>query len=475
MKKIVLLFVVLCMLLVCNGFNVSCEEVGADWRTAVVAKCTEKKITGEEFARFLTVLGYQEDRDRLINLEIVRQEKAATGTVVTPEEIDAAYKEYIDELLKEGEAKNETELLYLHRMTVDDVRDSIGIRLSLMKMVMKEMKISEENVTNAIPLWFEKKRNAARVIRFSLKHDQPFENCAAINDKNIPVLDLIVEILKRKSDSEIADFMQELLDYFILQHHLASNGEMITKEDLLDEFDKLRDEVAEDPQFNGVGLIDLLAAQKKSIEDLMSEPGFILRAYVRKAFDLKREFSVDEQRAHYNAHKLDFCERQVLIRIISVYYRETDGTPRAGVTRETVAEKASEIKKRIDAGESFETLAEQYAEDPGLKKTKGLVGTPLKQASTIFQFLPQLLSVFKGAQGEILGPIETDFGSHIVKIEKVEDKSFEQVQGKVLEALRRAYRQERLTALRKQYEPEHIGAHGILKLFKPKLVFPAAD
>ena len=337
-------------------------------------------------------------------------------------------------------------------------------------MVKADKKVADEFLPNVIPLWLEEIRNGARIVRFSFDDNKPFDYCARVNNENISTMELMREIIRGKSDDEIAAFLSELSDYYLVKKHLEDIGQPITKADLIEEFKRIESEVAEDPQFNGVPLIDLLAAQKKSVESLMSEPGFILRAMVRKACDKKNPISIDEQKKYFQEHKDSFDFREVLIRILSIYYKKNNGEEIPGVTRESVIEKGKNLRRRIDNGEDFAVLASEYAEDPGLKKTGGLVGTPLTRSSAVFRTLKELLVIFDAKKGDVIGPIETDFGVHIIKLINVKDKTFVEVQGKVLKEMRVQQRKKWLANIKKSKKPSDIGVKGILKLFFPGII-----
>jgi len=435
------------------------------WRKAVVASLDGYSVTGEEFARKLFLLGYHDDREILINRVIVAQQARARGVRVDDAEVESSLKKYVAEMIKRGEAADLDELLYVSRLTRPELEQQVRMRLALKKMVMADRKVSEDLVVNAIPLWLEEKRNESRIVRFSLEPDQPLVNCAEVNGEPIGVKELVRQILRRKSDEEIEDFLEELTNFHLVRRKLEEMGKPLTREDLLDEFHRLSEEVKEDPKFNGVPLMDILAAQKKTIEDLMNEPGFQLRAMIRKACDAAHPISVEEQRKYFEAHRAALADREVMIRIISLYYRDERGRPREGVTRESVLEQMKEIVERLKKGEKFEDLAKQYAQDAGLKESGGLVGMPLKDDSAIFRYLPELKVIFKGKPGEIMGPIESKYGVHLVRIEGVKDKSFEEVQAKVLHEMRVEIRKKWLSDLRREKHARNMSAPQLLAVF----------
>jgi len=93
-------------------------------------------------------------------------------------------------------------------------------------------------------------------------------------------------------------------------------------------------------------------------------------------------------------------------------------------------EEAKSLKERIDAGESFETLAEAHSDDSGSAQQggdlgffgKGVMDAPFEDA------------VFSMEEGEISDPIRSSFGFHVIKVTGIRPagtKPFEEVKERV--------------------------------------------
>ncbi|MDZ7816713.1 MAG: SurA N-terminal domain-containing protein [Planctomycetota bacterium] len=234
------------------------------WREKVLGTMEGYQLTAAKFARFMIAMGYVEERERLVKEELIHQEAAKRGVAVGSAEVDKALEEYVASFIQQSDADNFTDLLRMNRMTETMVREQVRLRLALKQMVLADTDVKEELIANEIPLWLDKLAANAKIVRYSLKKNQPLVRAASVNDKDISVLALVHELLKRYSDEELGDLLQEVMDYQMVRLHLESIGEPLTEEDLLAEFERLKKEVAEDPQFNGVPLVDILAAQKKS-------------------------------------------------------------------------------------------------------------------------------------------------------------------------------------------------------------------
>ena len=95
---------------------------------------------------------------------------------------------------------------------------------------------------------------------------------------------------------------------------------------------------------------------------------------------------------------------------------------------------ATELLARAQAGESFEDLARDNSQDGGTAANGGDLGVLTRTQ------LPGELggSIFSMAEGEIVGPIETDFGFHIVRLDRILERGplpLDQVRGELITEL----------------------------------------
>lgn len=89
--------------------------------------------------------------------------------------------------------------------------------------------------------------------------------------------------------------------------------------------------------------------------------------------------------------------------------------------KQKVIDKLNEFKKEIQAGSSFATKAVLYSQDPGSRATGGFYKMNRKTP-----FVKEFKDVAFGlAEGEISAPFETDFGFHIIYVEKIKGQDLE--------------------------------------------------
>ena len=80
-------------------------------------------------------------------------------------------------------------------------------------------------------------------------------------------------------------------------------------------------------------------------------------------------------------------------------------------------ETAKEIKKKLDEGEDFAKLAKEYSKDTANAEKGGELGSFAK-GQMVKEFED---AVFSLKEGEISGPVKTQFGYHIIKLNKIEE------------------------------------------------------
>ena len=97
--------------------------------------------------------------------------------------------------------------------------------------------------------------------------------------------------------------------------------------------------------------------------------------------------------------------------------------------------KAADLLARIQAGESFAALATEHSDDGGTAASGGDLGVLTRSQ------LPGELgsTIFSMQQGDVTGPIESDFGFHIVQLDSILEQGplpLDQVRGELLGELR---------------------------------------
>jgi len=127
----------------------------------------------------------------------------------------------------------------------------------------------------------------------------------------------------------------------------------------------------------------------------------------------------EEISAYYNKHKEDFSENEK--RVLDYILLENKPTNADSLSTFNQAE---ELLDELKTGGNFEQLAIIYSKDPGSAEKGGDLGYFTKNSMV----KPFADAAFAARKGEIVGPIETQYGLHIIK---VEDKKRENGEDKV--------------------------------------------
>ena len=99
-------------------------------------------------------------------------------------------------------------------------------------------------------------------------------------------------------------------------------------------------------------------------------------------------------------------------------------------------ELAQTLRDRIEQGEEFDVLAEEYSEDPGSASEGGDLGW-IERDVMMPEFEEVLYEL--DTTGAVAGPVETDFGWHLIRLDAIEQprgQSFEEARAEILEEIR---------------------------------------
>lgn len=111
--------------------------------------------------------------------------------------------------------------------------------------------------------------------------------------------------------------------------------------------------------------------------------------------------------------------------------KDKNGKPLSKEKIEEVKKKAEDIYNKAKGGEDFAKLAKEFSQDPGSAVKGGELGTFAKGA-----MVPEFdKTVFSMKVGEISKPIETQFGFHIIKLNKKEKEDFNKVKAQITQTL----------------------------------------
>lgn len=125
------------------------------------------------------------------------------------------------------------------------------------------------------------------------------------------------------------------------------------------------------------------------------------------------EASDDEIKTYYEAH-LDEYKEPEKARLVYVNFSDA---PTKDDSAEVFA-RLDDIKKQIKEGKDFADLAKTYSTEPGASKSGGELGW-FTRGRMVKEFED---ACFTAKTGDMVGPIMTQFGYHIIKIEETKFK-----------------------------------------------------
>jgi len=128
----------------------------------------------------------------------------------------------------------------------------------------------------------------------------------------------------------------------------------------------------------------------------------------KEYMDANIEITDEMIKSHYNAHKEDYKQEEQ--RAIEYVIFSTKPTARDSAE---VIELAEKTFTRLKEGENFADLATIYSEDPGSREKGGDLGY-FTRGTMVKEFEE---AAFNAEVGEIVGPVKSNFGLHIIKVE----------------------------------------------------------
>jgi parvulin-like peptidyl-prolyl isomerase len=177
---------------------------------------------------------------------------------------------------------------------------------------------------------------------------------------------------------------------------------------------------------------------KARLEDSVRDQLVLKKMRTAKMKEFQPDIKVgqDEARGYFEAHPDEFGGgEEVKLSQIVISSRRKDGQALA-----------ASLKDKLKGGESFGSLAKRYSDEAGSKTVGGELGW-IERGGLRWPEVEQ--AAFAGRDGQVLGPIHTESGWHLVKVEghrRSEAKNFEELRGKVMNAVFQKKMADRLQA-----------------------------
>ncbi|MGH3087602.1 MAG: foldase protein PrsA [Rubrobacteraceae bacterium] len=231
-------------------------------------------------------------------------------------------------------------------------------------------------------------------------------------------------------EQAVAQVMPQLVQTAIVDAYVEENDIEITEEEVDEELEFAREQAALSAQEQG------LDVGEEEAFDLLLEQSGLTEEDLRRDI---REFILPGQKVQERVVE----DPEPSDEEVQNFYEENSEaqftTPAQRCARHILFgpdqnELAEETLRDLEDGADFAELAGELSQDPGSAEQGGDLGC-IGRGETVPNFEEAL---FEAEQGETVGPVETEFGFHIIRVYEVnpEDvESFEEVEGDIREQL----------------------------------------
>jgi peptidyl-prolyl cis-trans isomerase C len=249
----------------------------------------------------------------------------------------------------------------------------------------------------------------------------------------------------------IAQIMPQITDIEIAKAYAEEHGITVSEQDVDKEIETLKDQVFLQAQSQGQDL-----GREEAFDQALQQAGITeeqLRQQIRDQLPIQK---VQERVAGDVGPSQEEIEQ---------FYEQNKAaqftTPEARCTRHILFNKdqkakAEEVKQQLQNGGDFAELAKEYSQDPGSAEQGGELGC-IGRGETVPNFEE---AVFNAKQGEIVGPVETEFGYHLIEVTEIQEEATQplsEVEGQIRDQLTTEAQSQAFTAwLQKQREQRNV-------------------
>jgi peptidyl-prolyl cis-trans isomerase C len=212
----------------------------------------------------------------------------------------------------------------------------------------------------------------------------------------------------------VAQLMPQLVDIEIAKAYAEEQGITVTEAEVNKEIESLKDQVAQQAQAQGQDVNREEAFDQALQQVNLTEQQ--LRQQVREQLPIQK---VQKKVAGGVGPSQDEVEQFYQQNKVAQFTIPATRCTRHILFNKDQKEKAEEVKKQLQEGGDFAALAKQYSQDPGSAERGGDLGC-IGKGETVPNFEE---AAFNAKQGEIVGPVETEFGYHLLEVTDIREES----------------------------------------------------
>ena len=205
----------------------------------------------------------------------------------------------------------------------------------------------------------------------------------------------------------------QLLAFSLAEAYARENGIEVPEEEIQEEIDLTKDEVAQQ-----AGAAGREGSPDELFQEALDQFGFEqaeFREEVRTSLLVRKvqedavggveptEEEVSDFYEENKATQFTIPERRCIRHILFTEDEETE---------------AEDVRDQLEAGDDFEELAQENSQDPGSRERGGELGCQ-PEGGFVSEFDD---AAFGAQEGEIVGPIETDFGFHVIEVTDIQEE-----------------------------------------------------
>jgi peptidyl-prolyl cis-trans isomerase C len=245
----------------------------------------------------------------------------------------------------------------------------------------------------------------------------------------------------------VAQIMPQLVEIEIAKAYAEEHGITASEEEVNREIESIKDQIAQQAQ--GMG-------REQAFEQALQQAGLTeeqLRQQIREQLPIQK---VQERVAGGAEPSQEEVERFYEQNKASQFTTPEQRCARHILFTKDQKEKAEEVKRQLEGGADFAQLAREFSQDPGSAQQGGDLGC-VGQGETVASFDEAL---FNASEGEIVGPVETEFGYHLIEVTDVRPQStqpLEEVESQIRDQLATDLQAQEFSAwLQKQKEQRNV-------------------
>ena len=221
-----------------------------------------------------------------------------------------------------------------------------------------------------------------------------------------------------KMDISDCEMLEQIMNRKLLSHHAVIDSIVVTDAEVNSTVEQkiayfLQQLGSEEKLYKFYGFNDMADLRKEFIE-VEKEANLIQKMQQKLAGDV--DVTPEEVRNYYNSlekeNNLPEIGAEIELAQIVLYANPTEEEEKRIVNR------LNEIKNEVEGGQSFTMKAILYSKDPAVTQNSGAY-TITRESGFVKEFKEAAFSL---SEGEISEPFKSDFGYHILMVEKIKGK-----------------------------------------------------